>query len=95
MGAGRPGRAAGAYVVLVAGALVAHLERGGRSLLTFPAASNHPHWAEGLAGLVKEGRVAKLEIARIDGEPAVTSPSAAHLRAAGFTDGYRGLVLRG
>jgi ATP-dependent Lhr-like helicase len=94
-GDGRPGRAAGAYVVLVAGALVAHLERGGKSLLTFPAAGHHPHWAEGLVALVKDGHVVKIEITRIDGEPAAAAPVAAHLRAVGFTDGYRGLVLRG
>ncbi len=94
-GAGRPGRTAGAHVVLVGGALVAHLERGGKSLLTFPAAAHHPHWAEGLAALVKDGRVAKLEVTRIDGEPSAESPAAPVLRAAGFVDGYRGLTLRG
>ena len=35
---GRPSRAAGAYVVLVDGEPAAYLERGGRSLVTFPAA---------------------------------------------------------
>jgi ATP-dependent Lhr-like helicase len=93
-GSGRPARAAGAHVVMVAGALVAHLERGGRSLLTFPAAHDHPHWAEGLAAMVGDGRRRVLEIVRIDGSPANESPVAAHLRAAGFVDGYRGLVLR-
>ena len=92
---GRPARAAGAYVVSVAGEPVAELERGGRSLATFPGALDHPHWAEALAGLVKDGRFRKLEIARIDGAPAAESPVADHLRAAGFVDGYKGLVLRG
>ncbi|HEX7443702.1 MAG TPA: DEAD/DEAH box helicase, partial [Acidimicrobiales bacterium] len=92
---GRPTRRAGAFVVLVAGEPVAELERGGRSLSTFPAADHHPHWAEGLARLVKDGRVRKLEIAKIDGAPAGESPVADHLRAAGFVEGYKGLILRG
>jgi hypothetical protein len=81
-------------VVLVAGEPVAELERGGKSLSTFPGALVHPHWAEGLARLVKDGRVRKIEIARIDGAPAGESPAADHLRHAGFADGYKGLILR-
>ena len=91
---GRPSRSAGAFVVLVAGEPVAELERGGKSLSTFPGALDHPHWAEGLARLVKDGRVRKIEIARIDGAPAGESPAADHLRHAGFADGYKGLILR-
>ena len=92
---GRPARAAGAYVVLVAGEPAAYLERGGRSLVIFGAAEHHPHWAEALAELVKDGRVRKLEIAKIDGEPAAQSAVADHLHAVGFVDSYRGLSLRG
>ena len=51
---GRPARAAGAYVVLVDGECAAYLERGGRSLLTFEAASHTDVWAEALASLQKE-----------------------------------------
>ncbi len=91
---GRPARAAGAYVVVAAGEPVAYLERGGRSLVAFSAAEHHPHWAEALADLVKDGRVRKLEIAKIDGEPAGESPIADHLRAAGFVESYRGLTRR-
>jgi ATP-dependent Lhr-like helicase len=92
--AGRPSRRAGAFVVSVAGEPVAELERGGRSLSTFPAALDHPHWAGGLVGLVKDGRLRKLEIAKIDGAPAAESPVAEHLRQAGFLDGYKGLTFR-
>jgi ATP-dependent Lhr-like helicase len=94
---GRPARAAGALVVLAAGEPVAYLERGGRSLVVFPSAEHHPDWAATVAGLVGTGpgRRSRLEIARIDGEPAATSPHAEALRAAGFRDGYRGLVLGG
>jgi ATP-dependent Lhr-like helicase len=92
---GRPARAAGAQVVLVGGEPVGYLERGGRSLVSFDSAHRHPHWADALAELVKNGRVRKLEIGKIDGAPAAESPLADHLRAAGFVDAYRGLTLRG
>jgi ATP-dependent Lhr-like helicase len=93
--AGRPARAAGALVVLVAGEPAAYLERGGHSLVTFPAARHHHRWPEALVGLVKEGRARKLELTRIDGGPVSEAPAIAEqLRAAGFVDGYKGLVLR-
>jgi ATP-dependent Lhr-like helicase len=90
---GRPARAAGAYVVLADGALAAYLERGARSLLTFGV--DAAAWADALASLVKDGRLRRIELVRIDGEPSVASPAAERLRAVGFVDGYRGLTLRG
>jgi ATP-dependent Lhr-like helicase len=94
-GSGRPARAAGAYVVLVGGEPAAYLERGGRSLVTFPAAEGHPAWVDGLVAVVKDGFARKLELVRIDGGTARESAWAGPLRAAGFADSYRGLVLRG
>ena len=91
--AGRPARTAGAYVVLADGALAAYLERGGRTLVTFDDAANSD-WPDALAALVKDGRVRRIELSRIDGEPATSSPHADRLRTAGFVDGYRGLSLR-
>ena len=91
---GRPARVSGAYVVLADGDAVAYLERGGRTLLTFPAGSDGS-WADALASLVKDGRVRRIELTRIDGAPAVESTFAEALRRAGFVEGYRGLVLRG
>ena len=91
--AGRPARQAGAYVVLADGAPAAYLERGARSLLTF--ATPPERWAEPVATLVKDGRLRKIELHRIDGAPASGSPHLDALRAAGFTDGYRGPTLRG
>ena len=90
---GRPARAAGAHVVLVDGEPAAYLERGGRSVVTFPAAED-PVWVDGLVALVKERRVSRLVIQKVDGEPAATSTHAEALRAAGFADGYRGLTLQ-
>jgi ATP-dependent Lhr-like helicase len=91
--AGRPARTAGAYVVLADGALAAYLERGGRTLVTFDDAANSD-WPDALAALVKDGRVRRIELSRIDGESATSSPQADRLRTAGFVDGYRGLSLR-
>jgi ATP-dependent Lhr-like helicase len=90
---GRPARQAGAYVVLADGGPAAYLERGGRSLLTFGTAPSA--WVDALASLVKDGRLKRIQLGRIDGEEASAHPAAADLRTAGFADGYRGLTLRG
>jgi ATP-dependent Lhr-like helicase len=87
----RPARAAGAYVVLVNGECAAYVERGGKSIVVF---GDDDEWPEGVASLQKDGRITRLVIERIDGGPAAESPHAAKLRAAGFTDGYKGLTLR-
>ena len=50
-------------------------------------------WADALVEAHKEGRLGRLQIERIDDEPARTSQHAARLRAAGFADGYKGLTL--
>jgi ATP-dependent Lhr-like helicase len=95
-GASRPTRAAGAHVVLVDGGCVAYLERGGRTLLTFTAASaveDHDVWVNAIVEAHKEGRLGRLQIERIDDEPARTSRYAPLLRSAGFADGYKGLTF--
>jgi ATP-dependent Lhr-like helicase len=91
--AARPARAAGAYVVVVDGACAAYLERGGRSLSVFT--QDDDAWAEGIASLQKDARVRRLVVERVNGVPAADSPEADALRAAGFSDSYRGLALRG
>jgi ATP-dependent Lhr-like helicase len=97
----RPGRKAGALVVLVDGELAWFLERGGRSLLTFtedPAA--HHSAAMALADLVAAGRVASILVERIDGVTALQpqagglSPVTAALSEAGFMRTPRGMRLR-
>jgi ATP-dependent Lhr-like helicase len=91
---GRPARSAGALVVLVDGEAAAFVDRGGRSLLTFPAAVVDGRWAGALADVVRSGRRRSLEVAKIDGSPARESAHADTLRQAGFADGYKGLILR-
>lgn len=95
----RPGRKAGALVVLVDGELAWFLERGGRSLLTFTEdpAANHAA-AVGLADLVGARRVASILVERVDGipvlQPGIPGPVSAALTDAGFVRTPRGLRLR-
>jgi ATP-dependent Lhr-like helicase len=90
-----PRRAAGALVVLRDGRLVVYVERGGRSLVTFsPDEDDLAAAAEALAGLVAAGRVPSFQLGRVDGEESLDHPLVPHLRAAGFVDHPRGLILR-
>jgi ATP-dependent Lhr-like helicase len=90
-------RAAGAYVVVVDGAPVLYLERGGRSLQTLPAADDAvtagPAFAA-LRALVDGGRFRELVISRINGDVVAGSRWLSILEASGFVAGYRGYVLR-
>ena len=92
-------RAAGAYVVLVDGAAALYLERGGRSLLTLPAAAADPELlaraVSALPGLVAPGGpMRELRLERVDRGPVADSPIAASLTDAGFRPSYRGYLLR-
>jgi ATP-dependent Lhr-like helicase len=91
----RPGRKAGALVVVVDGHLVLYVERGGRTLLT---------WAEDQAVLqpavdalslaVREGLLGRLTVERADGVGVLDSPLGRALEEAGFHATPRGLRLR-
>ena len=90
-----PKRVAGAHVVLADGRLLAYLERGGRSLLTFGDDPDDLETvAAALASLVDDRRVERLQLQRIDGAAPDDQPMLAHLRAAGFVDHPRGLIRR-
>ena len=52
-------------------------------------------WIDAVQNLVKDGRLTKLEIAKVDGQPVRETPYAARLEAAGFSTGYRGMTFRG
>ncbi|WP_313673932.1 DEAD/DEAH box helicase [Mycolicibacterium sp.] len=101
----RPGRKAGALVVLVDGALVWYLERGGRSLLDFGAApGSEARAAAGgaLADLVRAGTLPGILVEKVDGVPvlqaavlqAAGTDTVAALLAAGFTRTPRGMRMR-
>jgi ATP-dependent Lhr-like helicase len=93
-GAGRPSRAAGAFVVLVDGAPAAYLERGAKTLVTF-AGADAALWTPAIAALAKDGRLRTIELRQIDRQPAASHPAAEALYAAGFADGYHGPTIRG
>lgn len=90
----RPGRKAGAAVVLDEGAPVLFLERGGKSLLTWPLTPDRvTAAASALAATVRRGGLPPPHLARIDSVNALTSPTAPALVAAGFIETPRGLRL--
>ena len=120
----RPARVPGAHVVLVAGAPVLYVERGGRGLIVLAAgrgsgggglrAGARPGGAPGaaagiaagagadepllaalraLAEAVRGGRVGRLALERIDGEPAIGSQWETLLSEFGFRSGPRRLTL--
>ncbi|WP_209022007.1 ATP-dependent helicase [Nocardioides sp. 503] len=98
-GAGhRPGRKAGAIVVLVDGVLTLYVERGGKTLLTWtedldlltPAAAS-------LAEAVGRGSLGRLTVEKADGAALLgggSTPLRQALDAAGFVATPRGLRLR-
>ncbi|MGO4536030.1 ATP-dependent helicase [Leifsonia sp. 2MCAF36] len=106
----RPGRKAGALVVLVDGELALYVERGGKSLLCFvdsaeqsagaatPGGDPAPVLraaARALAALVTSRRVDKLAVETVNGGFVLGSPLGDALSEAGFLATPRGLRLRG
>ena len=94
----RPGRKAGAMVVLVDGALTLYVERGGKTLLTWPDDLEllEPA-AHALADAARRGALGRITVERADGEQLLGSgatPLRAALNAAGFVATPRGLRLR-
>ncbi|NNH52966.1 DEAD/DEAH box helicase, partial [Promicromonospora citrea] len=94
----RPGRKAGAVVVLTHGDLTLFVERGGRTVLSF---TENPARLAGaaaaLARTVREGRLGRLTVQRVDGEGALEAarrqPAARALVEAGFAITPRGLRI--
>ncbi|WIB60045.1 ATP-dependent helicase [Curtobacterium sp. MCLR17_007] len=90
----RPGRKAGALVVLLDGELGVYVERGGKSVLTFtddPADLTAA--AASIAATVRSG-LGKLSVERVDGVFVLESPLGDALRAAGFAATPQGVRLR-
>jgi ATP-dependent Lhr-like helicase len=97
-GGHRPGRKAGALVVLVDGVLTLYVERGGRTLLTWSEeAELLTPAAEALAESARRGSLGRLTVERADGEQLLgggSTPLREALNAAGFVATPRGLRLR-
>ncbi|WP_307096663.1 DEAD/DEAH box helicase [Arthrobacter sp. V1I9] len=91
----RPGRKAGALVVLVDGSLVLYVERGGKTLLAFSdddailAAAG-----TALVGVVTRGAVDKLIMEKVNGHGILDTPIAAALSSAGAYSTPKGLRIR-
>jgi ATP-dependent Lhr-like helicase len=88
----RPGRKAGALVVLVGGALTLYVERGGKTVLTFGDAALDEA-AGSLARTVRTG-LGRMRVEKIDGEFAIGTPLGRALERAGFVPTPQGLRLR-
>ncbi|MFH9742269.1 DEAD/DEAH box helicase [Streptomyces roseolus] len=97
-GAGhKPGRKAGALVVLVDGELTLYVERGGKTVLSWPTEPDAPALAAAagaLAEAARAGALGTVTVERINGATALTSPLARPLETAGFLATPRGLRLR-
>ncbi|HEU4543478.1 MAG TPA: ATP-dependent helicase [Jiangellaceae bacterium] len=94
-GGHRPGRKAGALVVLVDGALVLYVERGGRTLLSWSDNSDVlSAAADALALAVRDGALGALRVERADGAAIQSTALGEALAAAGFHVTPRGLRLR-
>jgi ATP-dependent Lhr-like helicase len=93
----RPGRKAGAVVVLFGGELVLYVERGGKTLLSWtdnPVALEP--CARALATAVRDGALGRITVEKADGGMVVLdSPLTRALESAGFRHTPRGLRLRG
>ncbi len=93
----RPGRTAGACVVLVDGALTLFVERGGHTLLSFTDVPDALTAATAeLARAVRVGALGRLTVQRADGAPTLGRPGplTSALAASGFISTPRGLRLR-
>ncbi|MBB4668297.1 ATP-dependent Lhr-like helicase [Microbacterium marinum] len=91
----RPGRKAGGLVVLVDGALVLYLERGGRTALVFTEAEDVlAAAARSLVETVRTHRLDTLTIEQVSGTFVYSHPAGRALRDAGFVESPKGLTLR-
>jgi ATP-dependent Lhr-like helicase len=82
--------------VLVDGACVLYVERGGRTLLSFTDLPTELQpAADALALAVRDGALGRLQVERADGVAITASPLGEALEAAGFRPTPRGLRLRG
>ena len=95
-GGDRPGRKAGALVILADGELVLYVERGGRTLLSW---TDDPQQlgpaVAALASAVRAGALGRATVERADGGGVYDSPLAKALEEAGLRPTPKGLRLRG
>jgi ATP-dependent helicase Lhr and Lhr-like helicase len=90
----RPARAPGAHVLLRDGEPLVYVERGGRGILRLAELSDADlaAAAAALADAVAVGRLPKLGVEKLDGEPVIGSGHEEALLSAGFSRGPRKLT---
>jgi ATP-dependent helicase Lhr and Lhr-like helicase len=90
----RPARAPGAHVLLRDGEPLVYVERGGRSILRLIDLNGAElaSVAQALAEAVSAGRLPKLAVEKLDGEPVIGSGHEEALLSAGFSRGPRRLT---
>jgi ATP-dependent Lhr-like helicase len=93
----RPSRTPGALVVLAGSEPVLYLERGGKALQTLvdPDDPRIPAALSALADHARAGRIRRIALERVDGEPVMGTPWEAALAEVGFRAGPRKLTLSG
>lgn len=90
----RPRRVSGATVLLVGGAPVLYLEKGQRSLLTFPRAEEDPTaLSAAVAAIAARRGYRSLRVTHVDGTVAAESGMVRALLDAGFTREQSALLL--
>ena len=91
----RPARAPGAFVLLRDGNPVVYVERGGKGIVRLVELEGEELVAavSELAAAVEKGRMPKLGIERVDGDPVIGSEHEASIVAAGFSRQPRKLVV--
>ncbi|HYP56056.1 MAG TPA: DEAD/DEAH box helicase [Solirubrobacterales bacterium] len=90
----RPARAPGAHVLLRDGEAIVYVERGGRGILRLVELDDAELGAAmaALAEAVSAGRLPKLAVEKLDGEPVIGSGHEEALLSAGFSRGPRKLT---
>ncbi len=91
----RPARTPGAHVLMRDGAPILYVERGGRGIVRLVELSDEElaRTMSALADAVGAGRLPKLAVEKLDGEPVIGSGHEETLIGAGFSRGPRKLTL--
>ncbi|MGH8792763.1 MAG: Lhr family helicase, partial [Stackebrandtia sp.] len=90
----RPGRKAGAIVVIVDGELCWFVERGGRTILSYTDdTARHRAAAQALTGVAERGGLPRMTVLHADGKPVGATEVGAALAQAGFRATPKGLRL--
>ena len=91
----RPSRTPGALVVLAGSEPVLYLERGGKALQSLVGADDAriSHALQALADHATAGRIRRIALEKVDGEPVMGTPWEAALADVGFRAGPRRLTL--